>query len=201
MKEIIIKDVSILLYEDCPDDSAVVRKLKTLNYMNLHFINRWQKQERNFPDSQAGCEGYCLYLGSMIEKREANGKVIENKVDLWHYPYYCNDFNNYSTGIICGNEPGDYRSGWPQLAYRHDSYRELLRREVLAGLVDDPSIIVQLGLAVLDLRPDMSEVMYNDRINSSGGGYNSFNDFEDGYVNLDWWDGIWSFEKLGESYG
>jgi hypothetical protein len=197
MKEIIIKDVPILLHEDCSEKSALVKKLETLSCMNLSYISRWQKEPRHYPESNAGCEDYCLYLGSTVEKYEVNGMEREEKLDLWHYPYYCNDFNRYSTGIICGNEAGNYKSGWPSLALKHESYKKLLRREVVCGLIDDPAIIVELGLAVLDLRPDMSEVTYNPAINEAGGGRDSDDDgdFFD-YHEADWWTKHWIFDEL-----
>jgi hypothetical protein len=197
LKEIIIKDVKILIHEDCKEDSLLVKKLYNLTQMNLYMINRYQQEERHYPNSQADCEHYCLYLGSITEQYEdAHGKPYSEDLDLWHYPYDVYN-SHYSTGIIDGNEAGNYRSGWPSLALQHECYKKLLRREVVCGLVTDPKIIIELGLAALDLRPDMSEVTYNEAINKAGGGERSNTDGDYWeYGSLDWWEEIWIMDEL-----
>jgi len=189
-----IKDFEIIV----PDYKPLIKKLHSLSRMNLYFINRFQKEERFYPNSNAGCEDYCLYLGSMEDTLiGADGKEYKENCDLWHYPYYGSRIERYSTAIIYGNEPGNYKSGWASLALVNDAYNRLLRREVVCGLVDDPTIIVDLGLAVLDLRSDMSDVQYNPVINEAGGGVDSHTDgdFED-YYEPDWWTHYWWEEEF-----
>jgi hypothetical protein len=187
-----IKDVDII----CPDHKALIERLNSLGSMNLYMINRYQKQKRFYPNSNAGCEDYCLYLGSMEETlKDANGKEYQEQYDLWHYPYYSQSFPSYSTAIIRGNNPGDYMSGWASLAQKRASYKTLLQREVICGLVNEPKIIMELGLASLDLRADMSDVQYNPIINEASGGVDSHTDFDEGddadYHEADWWVEHW----------
>jgi len=197
MNKITIKDIEIIV----PDHKGLIKKLNTLSSMNLYFINRYQQEQRHFPNSGAGCEDYCLYMGSMEEThKNAKGKEYIEKCDLWHYPYYLCNYPRYSTGIITGNNAGEYKSGWPSLSLSYDSYKTLLRREVICGLVTEPKIIVELGLAALNLRPDMSEVQYNQVINEAGGGVNHHDDgYEFDYVDADWWHQHWYLEQLEQS--
>ena len=194
-----IKDFEITT----PDHAPLIKKLQSLNNMNLYFINRYQQQKRFFPNSNAGCEDYCLYLGSMEETlKNAKGKEYKEQCDLWHYPYYSCPYSEYSTAIIVGDNPGDYRSGWPSLSVKREAYRELLRREVICGLVDDPKIIMDVGLAVLNLRADMSEVQYNKIINEAAGGKDSHKDYEEDeqYHKPDWWSELWLAKQMEEKF-
>jgi len=193
------KDYEIIV----PDCKPLVDKLKTLNLMNLYFISMYQKEKRFYSQSNAGCEDYCLYLGSMKETlKNGNGDEYEEECDLWHYPYYSSQYPRYSTAIIYGNDMGNYKSGWPSLALKSESYKTLLRREVICGLVDDPKIIMDLGLAALNLRPDMSEVQYNPIINEASGGVDSHTDGDfDDYHDADWWTEHWWEDDINRKIG
>ena len=195
-----IKDIEIIT----PDYAPLIKKLQSLSSMNLYFINRYQQQKRFFPESNAGCEDYCLYLGSMEETlKKANGEEYKQKCDLWHYPYYRSRYPMYSTAIIVGNEGGDYLSGWASLSVTREAYRMLLRREVICGLVDDPKIIMDVGLAVLNLRADMSEVQYNKIINEAAGGVDSHKYYEEDeghYHKSDWWVEHWWGHQIEEKF-
>ena len=184
-----IKDYEI----EVPDHKPLIKKLNSLSTMNLYFISRYQKEKKFYPNSNAGCEDYCLYLGSLSHfNRDANGNDTIEECDLWHYPYYNSEFPRYSTAIIFGNEGGNYKSGWPSLALKYEDYRRLMYREVVCGLVSDPKIIMKVGLAALNLRPDMSDVQYNTALNEAGGGVDSYRDYEDeGYDDPDWWQEHW----------
>jgi len=198
-----IKDYEIIV----PDHKPLIKKLQSLDTMNLYFISRYQKEKRFYPNSNAGCEDYCLYLGSMEQTlTNVDGKEYIDQCDLWHYPYYGCTYPSYSTAIITGNEPGMYGSGWPSLALKYESNKTLLRREIVCGLVTEPKIVMELGLASLDLRPDMSDVQYNPTINEAGGGVDSHRDYlgdEEYYYGSDWWVGNWwekdFLEKINNS--
>ena len=73
-----------------------------------------------------------------------------------------------------------------------------MRREIVSGLVVEPEIICDLGLAALDLRADMSEVQYNAVINKAAGGVDA--DRGDGdrfdYIDDDWWYKYWLKDQL-----
>ena len=191
-----IKDYEIIV----PDHKPLIQRLQSLDTMNLYLISRYQKEKRFYPNSNAGCEHYCLYLGSMEETlKDANGKEYIEQCDLWHFPYYGQNYPSYSTAIIVGNKPGDYMSGWPSLALKRESYRQLLYREIVCGLVQDPEIIAKLGLAALNLRPDMSDVQYNPIINEAAGGVNSYQDGDAyDYPKADWWVEHWWVEQFDE---
>ena len=184
----IIKDIEIIV----PDDKGLIKKLNSLNTMNLYLINRYQKEQRFYPNSSAGCEHYCLYLGSMESRR---GEGIE-KCDLWHYPYYTTEYPMYSTAIVVGNEAGDYRTGWPSLATKYDSYRTLLHREIVCGLVTEPKIIMELGLSVLELGIE-GEIRYNQSINEATGGTESYMDVDELH---DWWTDHWWKSHMEEKF-
>lgn len=158
METVKIKGVDIMV----PDEkSRIMDKLNSLNEMNLYLINKYQKKERAFPNSNTGCESYCLYLGSIKERMYEEEDLRD--FDLWHYPSG-EGIRNYSTAIISGNDPGEYASGWPSLAFASDVYRSLMRREVVCGLITDFKIIMEVGLAALGL-PLEGEFKYNDALN------------------------------------
>ncbi len=189
-----IKDFEIIV----PDYKPLIKKLQSLSHMNLYFLNKYQQEKRFFPESKAGCEDYCLYIGSLEETlKGSDGNEYVQKNDLWHYPYYHSTSSSYSTAIIVGNLPGDYRSGWPSLAIKYESNKKLLYREIVCGLVDDPKIIMDVGLASLNLRADMSDIKYNPIINEAAGGKESHKDYtEEYYHEADWWVDYWWVEQF-----
>lgn len=123
---------------ECPDRPYMVRLVESLDFMQAYRLAQYQKQPKNWPE-HGNIPTYCLYMGS--------GEFDSEKVDFYHYEDGPKN-EHYSTGIVNGNEPGDYRSGWMELGAKRDFYREHMRREYMCGLltVDDLAV---LGVATL----------------------------------------------------
>ena len=125
---------------DCPDKQQQVVLVLAMNPIQAHYLSNRQKEPKNWPN-HTNIPEYCLYMGSG-EVLNENGLV--DKIDFYHYE----SADEYSTAIVYGDEGGDYRSGWPELANRRDAYREQLRREFHCGFltVDD---LMRVGMATL----------------------------------------------------
>jgi len=110
-------------------------------------LYRLQQQPKNWP-GHTNVSEYCIYLGS--------SEVFDDKVDFYHYePNY---ELYYSTAIVFGNNPDDYMSGWPELATKHDLYREQMRREFKCGFLtlDD---LARIGMAALGIERSASDTI------------------------------------------
>lgn len=121
---------------ECPDKPHQITLVKAMNPMQAHYLRNRQKEPKNWPN-HTNIPDYCIYMGSCSFPSE--------KVDFYHYE---SSENEYSTGIVCGDEGGDYLSGWPELAAKREIYREQLHREFLCGFltVDD---LIKVGMSTL----------------------------------------------------
>lgn len=124
---------------ECPDKPDMVNLVKGMGFHQVLKLCRLQAMPKNWPKHD-NIPSYCLYMGS--------GEFDGEKVDFYHYE--SSENGDYSTGIVMGDEGGDYRSGWPSLAVKRAVYKEHMRREFRCGFlrVDD---LVQVGIAALGI--------------------------------------------------
>lgn len=155
---------------ELPSDSWAARAIVKRIYRNpsprqcayqIHYLQTGERTERGevlryWDNSGGGCGSYCLFLGRF----ESCG----DRYDLYHYPWYENRLSHYSTGIVFGHDPGNYMSGWPELAglphHAGDYYPELMKREVECGLIIEPDVLVAMAFANLRVdRPSWTNIM------------------------------------------
>ena len=136
---------------ECPDKPHMVSLVQGMGFFQVIKLCGFQKQPKNWP-WQKDIPSYCLYMGS--------GEFDGEKVDFYHYE--SNDGFDYSAAIVDGNDGGDYRSGWPELAVKRAVYKEQMRREFLCGLltVDD---LVKVGMAALSIERDGQDTIREAR--------------------------------------
>jgi len=132
---------------ECPDKPDMVRLVRSLGSLQVMNLADLQVQPKHWP-AHTNISEYCLYMGS--------GEFDGEKVDFYHYEGGQENWS-YSTGIVYGNESGDYRSGWMELGLTRGVYNEHMRREYRCGLltVDDLAV---LGAAVLGGRNDSDAI-------------------------------------------
>ena len=142
--------MKIVVYDkeiECPESAAMRALVEGMGFHQVLRLCRWQAMPKNWPKHD-NIPSYCLYMGS--------GEYDGEKVDFYHYEP--GETQDYSTGIVMGNEGGDYRSGWPSLAVKRDVYKEHMRREFLCGFlrVDD---LVRVGIAALGIEREGPDVI------------------------------------------
>jgi hypothetical protein len=139
---------------ECPDKPWMVELVKAINPMQAWTLHRLQEQPKNWPGHENIPE-YCIYMGSGDFKDEG-------KVDFYHYEPSPASFSKYSTAIVFGDFGGDYHSGWPELATKHDYYREHMKREFRCGFLtlDD---LARVGVAALGIARESSDVVRSVR--------------------------------------
>lgn len=119
---------------------------------SLYDLVDYQKQPKNWPDHD-NIPAYCLYLGSFTSERDG-------PVDLYHYRCWQNP-DHYSTGIVFGNEPHEYMSGWIGIRFSTGgAYEELWMREYECGLLKDEWIAeeARIGLATIARQRQMTRI-------------------------------------------
>ena len=120
---------------ECPDKMHLIALVKRMNSSQARYLSNRQKEPKNWPE-HTNIPEYCIYMGSDMCDKE--------KIDFYHYEETKN--REYSSAMVTGNEGGDYRSGWPELASKRGNYEEQLRREFHCGFltVDD---LARIGMA------------------------------------------------------
>lgn len=105
-----------------------INKDKSIIDCRLDLIEDLQKMPKKHPKHD-NINRYCLYLGT------------HENVDLYSFHQFSGGYPDYSTGIVFGDEPSDYCSGWPMNPLVDDPnrqmYSELFKRELLCGLLSD----------------------------------------------------------------
>ena len=144
---------------ECPDKPHMLKLVQSVGPMQAWTLAELQKQLKNWPN-HGNIPTYCIYMGS--DEVLSENKPPE-KVDFYHYEDGP-DNRYYSTAIVFGDGPGDYRSGWQELAAKSDVYREHLRREFRCGFlsVDD---LVKVGMAALGVDKAGSDTIRPMRTN------------------------------------
>ena len=128
---------------ECPDKPHLMSLVLGMNPHQSRYLHNRQKEPKNFPN-HTNIPEYCIYMGSE-RGFEGTGGSMED-VDFYHYEPA--DGLEYSTGIVNGDAPGDYRSGWQGLAAKRGMYREHMHREFMCGFLTADDLI-KVGMAAL----------------------------------------------------
>jgi len=134
-EEIVKIKVHGALEIECPNRQRQIDLVQGMGVAECFRLQDYQKEPKNWPNHM-NIPTYCIYMGS--------GEFEGRKVDFYHY-----EGEGYSTAIVYGDEPGDYRSGWPELAFRSPEYTEYFKREFVCGFltIDD---LARVGIGALD---------------------------------------------------
>lgn len=99
----------------------------------LSQLEQFQAQPKFFPGHQIS--DYCLYLGTYTERYGPFAQKF-HRYDLYaHRDWDRKDY--YGTGIVFGNDPSNYCSGWPMslISKKFELYNELFWREYACNLI------------------------------------------------------------------